>query len=177
MAGLRLGPLLRYVDWETGSTATVWVEADRPTTAEVRCADGASGSSRTFAIAGHHYALVVVTGLTPDSTTAYEVLLDGRRVWPLKDSGFPASTITTPPAPADDTGERPVRISFGSCRWAAPPPASPTPPAPTPWTPSPPGSPPTRAPHAPTYCSCSATRCTPTRYRRRPAAASPHAGT
>ncbi|WP_327246609.1 alkaline phosphatase D family protein [Streptomyces sp. NBC_01320] len=121
MAGLRLGPLLRYVDWETGSTATVWVEADRPTTAEVRCADGASGSSRTFAIAGHHYALVVVTGLTPDSTTAYEVLLDGRRVWPLKDSGFPASTITTPPAPADDTGERPVRISFGSCRWAAPP--------------------------------------------------------
>jgi phosphodiesterase/alkaline phosphatase D-like protein len=121
MAGLRLGPLLRYVDWETGSTATVWVEADRPTTAEVRCADGASGSSRTFAIAGHHYALVVVTGLTPDSTTAYEVLLGGRRVWPLKDSGFPASTITTPPAQADDTGERPVRISFGSCRWAAPP--------------------------------------------------------
>ncbi|MFG2559746.1 alkaline phosphatase D family protein [Streptomyces sp. NPDC048496] len=121
MAGLRLGPLLRYVDWETGSTATVWVEADRPTTAEVRCADGASGSSRTFAIAGHHYALVVVTGLTPDSTTAYEVLLDGRRVWPLKDSRFPASTITTPPASADDTGDRPVRISFGSCRWAAPP--------------------------------------------------------
>ncbi|MFE7704586.1 alkaline phosphatase D family protein [Streptomyces sp. NPDC057486] len=121
MAGLRLGPLLRYVDWETGSTATVWVEADRPTTVDVRCADGASGSSRTFAIAGHHYALVVVTGLTPDSTTAYEVLLDGLRVWPLKDSGFPASTITTPPAPADDTGERPVRISFGSCRWAAPP--------------------------------------------------------
>ncbi|GAA3479127.1 hypothetical protein GCM10018966_036570 [Streptomyces yanii] len=121
MAGLRLGPLLRYVDWETGSTATVWVEADRPTTVDVRCADGAAGSSRTFAIAGHHYALVVVTGLTPDSTTAYEVLLDGLRVWPLKDSGFPASTITTPPAPADDTGERPVRISFGSCRWAAPP--------------------------------------------------------
>ncbi|MEU0836649.1 alkaline phosphatase D family protein [Streptomyces sp. NPDC005969] len=121
MAGLRLGPLLRYVDWETGSTATVWVEADRPTTAEVRCASGASGSSRTFAIAGHHYALVVVTGLTPDSTTAYEVLLGGRRVWPLKDSGFPASTITTPPASADDTGDRPVRISFGSCRWAAPP--------------------------------------------------------
>lgn len=121
MAGLRLGPLLRYVDWETGSTATVWVEADRPATAEVRCADGASGSSRTFAVAGHHYALVVVTGLTPDSTTAYEVLLDGRRVWPLEDSGFPASTITTPPASADDTGDRPVRISFGSCRWAAPP--------------------------------------------------------
>ncbi|WP_371796310.1 alkaline phosphatase D family protein [Streptomyces sp. NBC_01718] len=127
MAGLRLGPLLRYVDWETGSTATVWVEADRPTTAEVRCTDGASGSSRTFAIAGHHYALVVVTGLTPGSTTAYEVLLGGRRVWPLEDSGFPASTITTPPispAPSaadENTEPTPVRIAFGSCRWAAPP--------------------------------------------------------
>ncbi|MGY4915138.1 alkaline phosphatase D family protein [Streptomyces sp. 900116325] len=127
MAGLRLGPLLRYVDWETGSTATVWVEADRPTTAEVRCADGASGSSRTFAIAGHHYALVVVTGLTPGSTTAYEVLLGGRRVWPLEDSGFPASTITTPPISAapstadENTEPAPVRIAFGSCRWAAPP--------------------------------------------------------
>lgn len=133
MAGLRLGPLLRYVDWETGSTATVWVEADRPTTAEVRCADVASGSSRTFAIAGHHYALVVVTGLTPGSTTAYEVLLGGRKVWPLEDSGFPASTITTPPispAPsaADGNAEpTPVRIAFGSCRWAAPPSASGTP--------------------------------------------------
>ncbi len=41
MAGLRLGPLLRYVDWETGSTATVWVEASRPCTVEIRCADGA----------------------------------------------------------------------------------------------------------------------------------------
>ncbi|MFD8712748.1 hypothetical protein ACFV07_20100, partial [Streptomyces anulatus] len=44
MAGLRLGPLLRYVDWESGSTATVWVEASRPCTVEVRCADGASGA-------------------------------------------------------------------------------------------------------------------------------------
>ncbi|MFF1835023.1 alkaline phosphatase D family protein [Streptomyces sp. NPDC058231] len=120
MARLRLGPLLRYVDWEAGSSATVWVEADRPTTAEVRCADGASGSSPTFAVAGHHYALVVVTGLTPDSTTAYEVLLGGRRVWPPEDSRFPACTITTPP-PASDGAARPVRITFGSCRWAAPP--------------------------------------------------------
>lgn len=131
MAGLRLGPLLRYVDWETASTATVWVEADRPCTAVVRCADGASGSSRTFAVAGHHYALVVVTGLTPDSTTAYEVLLDDRPVWPPENHRFPASTITTPALSADrdggaekasvDGGPGPVRIAFGSCRWAAPP--------------------------------------------------------
>ncbi|WP_069172631.1 alkaline phosphatase D family protein [Streptomyces griseus] len=123
MAGLRLGPLLRYVDWESGSRATVWVETSRACTAEVRCADGASGSSPTFAVGGHHYALVVVTGLTPGSTTAYEVLLDGLQVWPPEDSGFPASTITTP-AVADPPGSEPagpVRIAFGSCRWAAPP--------------------------------------------------------
>ncbi|MFD0029250.1 alkaline phosphatase D family protein [Streptomyces sp. NPDC055059] len=115
MARLRLGPLLRYVD---ESSATVWVEASRPCTAEVRCADGSSGRARTFQICGHHYALVPVTGLTPDSATAYEVLLDGAPVWPLADSPFPPSTIRTP---AYDDAARPVRIAFGSCRWAAAP--------------------------------------------------------
>lgn len=125
MGGLRLGPLLRYVDWETGSTATVWVEASRPCTVEVRCADGASGTSPTFAVAGHHYALVVVTGLTPGTTTAYEVLMGSRRVWPPEDARLPPSTITTPPVAAGGsaatTDERGVRVSFGSCRWAAAP--------------------------------------------------------
>ncbi|MEV5156803.1 alkaline phosphatase D family protein [Streptomyces sp. NPDC053728] len=120
MAGLRLGPLLRYVDWESGSRATVWVEATRPCTAEVRCADGAAGASPTFAVEGHHYALVVVTGLTAGSTTPYEVLLDDRRVWPPEDSRFPPSTITTPAVPQPDEAD-PVRVAFGSCRWAAPP--------------------------------------------------------
>ncbi|WP_455356129.1 alkaline phosphatase D family protein [Streptomyces sp. SYSU K217416] len=116
MAGLRLGPLLRHVDWDTGEAAIIWIEADRPCTAEVRCEDGAGGSVRTFQIAGHHYALIPVTGLTPASETAYEVLLDGRQVWPLADSRFPASTIRTPAVPSGS-----VRLSFGSCRWAAPP--------------------------------------------------------
>lgn len=62
MAELRLGPLLRYTD---GSCATVWVETDRPCTAEVRCADGARGTAHSFRIADHHYALVPVGGLTP----------------------------------------------------------------------------------------------------------------
>ncbi|MCM2388693.1 alkaline phosphatase D family protein [Streptomyces albipurpureus] len=115
-AGLRLGPLLRYVDWEAGDHATVWVETDRPCTVEVRCADGASGSSSTFRIADHHYALVTVRGLTPGTSTAYEVRLDGATVWPLANSAFPASTITTPQVPS--TG---VTVSFGSCRWAAAP--------------------------------------------------------
>ncbi|CAL9407931.1 alkaline phosphatase D family protein [Streptomyces sp. enrichment culture] len=120
-AGLRLGPLLRYVEWPDASgiayrpAATVWVEADGPGTAEVRCADGAGGSARTFRIAGHHYALVPVTGLTPGTTTPYEVLLDGQRVWPLPDSPFPPSRLTTPGAAPD----RPLRVTFGSCRWAA----------------------------------------------------------
>ncbi|MGW0789578.1 alkaline phosphatase D family protein [Streptomyces sp. NPDC002911] len=120
MTGLRLGPLLRYVDWESGARATVWMETTRPCTAEVRCADGAAGTSPTFAVEGHHYALVVVTGLTPGSTTPYEVLLDGRRVWPPEDSRFPPSSITTPAVPQPDEAG-PVRVAFGSCRWAAPP--------------------------------------------------------
>ncbi|MFJ9378819.1 alkaline phosphatase D family protein [Streptomyces sp. NPDC101455] len=111
MAGLSLGPLLRYAD---GSSATVWVEASRPCTAEVRCADGARGTARTFQVAGHHYALVPVEGLTPGTSTPYDVFLDGTRVWPLPDSPFPPSVIHTPDA--DGT----VRVAFGSCRWAAP---------------------------------------------------------
>ncbi|WP_031476323.1 alkaline phosphatase D family protein [Streptomyces bicolor] len=112
MAELRLGPLLRYAD---GSSATVWVEASRPCTAEVRGADGAQGESRTFQVAGHHYALIPVTGLTPGTAQSYEVLLDGTRVWPLPGSPFPPSLIRTP------AGGDPVRLAFGSCRWAAPP--------------------------------------------------------
>lgn len=131
MAGLRLGPLLRYVDHSSGTTATVWVETDRPCTVVVRCEDGASGTSPTFAVAGHHYALVVVSGLTPGTTTAYEVLIGDRAVWPPADSPFPPSTITAP-VPADRTSAdgspaapggaaTPLRVAFGSCRWAAPP--------------------------------------------------------
>ncbi|MFD4260335.1 alkaline phosphatase D family protein [Streptomyces sp. NPDC058534] len=110
MAGLRLGPLLRYTD---GSCATVWVETNRPCTAEVRCADGARGTTRTFQVAGHHYALVPVSGLTPGTSTEYEVLLDGTRAWPPPDSPFPPSVITSP------TEEDGLRVAFGSCRWAA----------------------------------------------------------
>jgi hypothetical protein len=112
MAGLRLGPLLRYTD---GACATVWVETNRPCAAEVRCADGARGTARTFQIAGHHYALVPVSGLTPGTATEYEVFLDGASVWPPPDSPFPPSVIATP---TDDDG---MRVAFGSCRWAAPP--------------------------------------------------------
>ncbi|GHH23271.1 alkaline phosphatase D family protein [Streptomyces rubradiris] len=112
MAGLRLGPLLRYTD---GSCATVWVETDAPCTAHVRCSDGASGTAPTFRVAGHHYALVTVTGLRPGTSPSYEVFLDDAPVWPLPDSRFPPSVIRSPGA-----GDA-VRVTFGSCRWAAPP--------------------------------------------------------
>ncbi|GAA0666862.1 alkaline phosphatase D family protein [Streptomyces thermocarboxydovorans] len=121
MAGLRLGPLLRYLD---GSSATVWVETSRPATAEVRCADGSGGKAPTFQIAGHHYALVTVTGLTPGTATEYEVFLDGTRVWPLAEEPYASlpPSVIAPPGPGAGT-----RIAFGSCRWASPPPGEPDP--------------------------------------------------
>jgi hypothetical protein len=125
MAELRLGPLLRYVDEDT---ATVWIEADRPAAATVACEDGATATDRTWQIAGHHYAIVTVTGLRPGTGTAYRVLLDGRQVWPLPDSAYPPSTIHTAGRPeSDGEGEQPLRVAFGSCRWAAPPPDEPDP--------------------------------------------------
>ncbi|MBM4796374.1 alkaline phosphatase family protein [Streptomyces sioyaensis] len=114
MAGLRLGPLLRYVD---ATSATVWVETDRPCEVRIRCEGGAHGAERTWQVAGHHYALVPVTGLAPGSETPYQVLLDEGTVWPPPDSPFPASTIRTLPASPD----RPLHFAFGSCRWSATP--------------------------------------------------------
>ncbi|MET9557737.1 alkaline phosphatase D family protein [Streptomyces sp. NPDC006645] len=140
MTGLRLGPLLRYVDGESAGTATIWVETDRPCTAEVRCEGGAYGSSRTFLIAGHHYALIPVTGLAPGTTVAYEVLLDEARVWPPEDSPYPPSVIRTPAATPDpgaphtapdpgapDPDAPELHVSFGSCRWASAPVGEPDP--------------------------------------------------
>ncbi|PWI06114.1 alkaline phosphatase [Streptomyces sp. NWU339] len=122
MTALRLGPLLRYVD---GSSATVWAETSRPGTAEVRCADGSGGTARTFQIAGHHYALVEVTGLTPGTATPYEVFLDGTRAWPSAEEepfrSLPPSVITTPAPATGPTTGRGLRVAFGSCHWASPP--------------------------------------------------------
>ena len=58
---LILGPLLRYAG-ETG--ATVWVETDAACEVDVLVCP-----SRTFCVEGHHYALVHVTGLEPESST------------------------------------------------------------------------------------------------------------
>src|SRR5215210_494668 len=106
MTRLVLGPLLRHV----GPTdATIWVETDRPCTVEVL-----GHREHTWTVAGHHYALVTVEGLTPGSTTAYDVRLDGEQVWPLPGSPHPPSRIRT----LNHTGA--VRLVFGSCRYATP---------------------------------------------------------
>src|SRR5436309_2144290 len=99
-----LGPVLRHVSTHT---ATVWVETDRACTVEVL-----GHREPTFCVAGHHYALVVVRGLEPGTSTPYEVLLDGERVWPKPRSNDPPSRIRT------SDPSRPVRVSFGSCRYA-----------------------------------------------------------
>jgi hypothetical protein len=104
--GLVLGPVLRYVD-ETD--ATVWVETDAACTVDVL-----GHTARTFAVCGHHFALVHVTGLEPGSTTAYGVALDGEARWPQPGSPFPPSVIRTP------HDHREAKIVFGSCRVAVP---------------------------------------------------------
>lgn len=103
---LVLGPLLRHVD---PVSATVWVETDRACEVDVL-----GRRARTFRVGGHHYALVVVEGLQPGSTTPYEVRLDGEFVWPSAGSPFPPSRIRTP----DGSGA--FRLAFGSCRYASP---------------------------------------------------------
>ncbi|MEU0150738.1 alkaline phosphatase D family protein [Micromonospora fulviviridis] len=112
MTGPRLliGPLLRRV---VGTRATVWVETSAPAVVTVRTAGGATGSAPTFSAYDHHYAIVVVSGLTPDSSTTYEVLIDDEVAWPVPESGFPASMIRTR---ATDDRDQPVSLLFGSCR-------------------------------------------------------------
>lgn len=81
MAKLLLGPLLRYV----GETeAVLWVETDEPCEVEIL-----GHTEPTFCVAGHHFALVIVDGLEPGSSSEYEVSLDGQRRWPEPGSEFP----------------------------------------------------------------------------------------
>jgi hypothetical protein len=106
MPELLLGPCLRYVD-ETD--ATVWVETDGPAEIEVL-----GHTAKTFHIAGHHYALVHVSGLEPGTSTEYQVRVDGETRWPQPGSEFPPSVIRTP---ADHLS---AKIVFGSCRVSVP---------------------------------------------------------
>ncbi len=105
MTTLLLGPLLRHV---TETTATIWMETSD------RCDVSILGSTtRTFTVEGHHFALVIVDGLQPGTTTEYTVSLGDHVAWPLPGDPFPAPTIRT-------LGAGSQRVLFGSCRAAAP---------------------------------------------------------
>ena len=84
---LVLGPLLRYV---SETAATIWVETDRACQVEIL-----GGQARTFEVAGHHYALVVLDGLQPGTERRYQVALDGAVRWPEPESPFPPSVLRT----------------------------------------------------------------------------------
>ena len=73
MAALVLGPMLRHVADE----ATVWVETDAACTVTIL-----GVGDPTFCVAGHHYALIVIEGLQPGTSTEYDVALDGDVRWP-----------------------------------------------------------------------------------------------
>ncbi|MCW2568978.1 MAG: phosphodiesterase, partial [Mycobacterium sp.] len=73
MASLLLGPVLRHIGERS---ATIWVETDAPCEVSILGA-----TARTFTVRGHHYALVVVTGLEPGTSTEYGVHLDDAPVW------------------------------------------------------------------------------------------------
>src|SRR4029079_4786444 len=109
MAELILGPLLRHVGT---NDATIWVETDAACEVEVRTGS-ARASGGTFAVAGHHYAIVVLDGLRPGACEAYTVHLDGAPVWPLADREYPPSRLRT----IDPS--RPLQVLFGSCRAAS----------------------------------------------------------
>jgi hypothetical protein len=106
MASLLIGPMLRYVDDEA---ATIWLEADGPCVVEIL-----GHCSETFQINGRHYAILAIGGLQPDSCVEYEVLLDGERLWPEADGGWPPSRIRTLPRSG------PLDMVFGSCRVTRP---------------------------------------------------------
>jgi PhoD-like phosphatase len=105
MPDLLLGPLLRHVGRET---ATIWVEIDQSCRVKILDTEEA-----TFEVAGHHYALIQLHGLSPGTETAYTVDVDGEQVWPTPGSTAPPSRIRTLEP------DRPQRIAFGSCRVAS----------------------------------------------------------
>ncbi|MBB5959923.1 phosphodiesterase/alkaline phosphatase D-like protein [Saccharothrix tamanrassetensis] len=101
MAALVLGPVLRHVD---ATSATVWVETDAACEVTI-----ANHRAATFQVGEQHFALVVVEGLEPGTSTLYDVRLDGHVVWPEADSSFPRPRIRT---------GKVKQLVFGSCRAA-----------------------------------------------------------
>ena len=102
---LLLGPALRHVG---DTTALVWVQTESASTVEVL---GCSAS--TFEVQGHHFALVPVTNLTPDTVTEYQVMVDGEHGLAARGLAVPAERD---PYPRTGVAHR-LRAIFGSCRY------------------------------------------------------------
>ncbi|MCU1532186.1 MAG: glycoside hydrolase [Arthrobacter sp.] len=107
---LALGPMMRYVD-ET--SASIWVETRNAGRVSVH-AGGRGWEARTFAVHGHHYALVEIDGLEPGTVTPYTLNVNGTQVWPEPTSEFP------PPVIATLKPGKPLRMAYGSCRTSVP---------------------------------------------------------
>jgi hypothetical protein len=107
---LVLGPMMRYVDQ---TSASIWVET-RDTARVTVNAGAGEWEARTFAVHGHHYALVEVDGLEPGTVTPYTVAVNGMPVWPEPGTRF------LPPVIATLKPGKPLRLAFGSCRTSVP---------------------------------------------------------
>src|SRR4051812_24914193 len=107
---LVLGPMVRHVD---ATSASVWVETESAAQVSVR-AGGREWAASTFAVHGHHYALVELDGLEPGTVTAYAVDVNGTQAWPDPSAGFPPSMIATL------TPGKPLGMAYGSCRTSVP---------------------------------------------------------
>lgn len=110
MSSLVLGPMMRYVD-ET--SASIWVETRTDSRVTVR-AGGSSWEARTFAVHGHHYALVEADGIEPGSVLPYTLEINGTQCWPEAASEYP------PPVIATLKPGKPLRMAYGSCRTSVP---------------------------------------------------------
>ena len=104
MASIVLGPILRYADPDE---ATVWVETDEACEVEIL-----DQRTRTFCVAGHHYAILILEDLESGSNYPYSVKLDGLLAWPER--GMRQGMIRTPDKEDD------LRLAFGTCRVAVP---------------------------------------------------------
>ena len=158
---LLLGPMLRYA----GSTesATFWLETSASCEVEIL-----GRRTSTFAVEGHHYALLLVEELDPGSVTPYEVLAERRARLASRDER-PRPVVRT------RNHERHARLAFGSCRVGDPQPTN----LGAEWPERHPGPRGRRAldvsrssfsggeSNGLTRCSSSATRCTQTRSHRR----------
>ncbi len=110
---LVLGPMLRHV---TETSATIFVETDRACTVTIL-----DRVAATFHVRGHHYALVIIEDLEPDSITEYEVDLDGVRQWPPPPPTGGSAAKAVPPSVIRTSGHaRAQTVMFGSCRAVAP---------------------------------------------------------